>query len=303
MITEEMVSQVIESYFKIITHVCAHAIRVHIEVFGGVMCAKFPHLVLPKVFSELKQFNHSQQKLSSLFVILAHFVEYNLANEIEIPIQYAQDIIDHIMPWLSCAAGLPRSIGQYVMSILIPIVLSKEEDINPSSGHAYLSGILMYLKYNKDAQKVIPRQMGFFKEFSIANLCSVQGLKKINIDVGGEILPEHMLDLIIEVLKENTDYDNKIECNGNDDNIVISTEQVTLQTKRISFDKLQLRLENELLSRRLNSSGRMRQQVVMCASLVDKATNLAGIARTCEIFAVEELVKQFIKLKSRNWNY
>lgn len=290
MITEVMVSQVIESYFKIIAHVCAHATRVHIEVFGGVMCSKYPHLVLPKLFAELKQFNHSQQKLSSLFVILAHYVENSLANERQIPTHFAQDIIDHIIPWLSCAAGLPRSIGQYVMSILIPIVLNDEEDLIPSSGQAYLKNILTYLKYNKDAQKVIPRQMGFFKEFSIANLCCVQGLKKIKIDNGGEILPEHMLDLIVEVLKENTDNDNMIENNGIDDNIVTSSEQITLQTKRISFDQLQLRLENELLSRSLNSSGRMRQQVVMCASLVDKATNLAGIARTCEIFAVEELV-------------
>jgi tRNA G18 (ribose-2'-O)-methylase SpoU len=28
----------------------------------------------------------------------------------------------------------------------------------------------------------------------------------------------------------------------------------------------------------------------MCAALVEKATNIAGIARTCEIFAVEELI-------------
>lgn len=35
---------------------------------------------------------------------------------------------------------------------------------------------------------------------------------------------------------------------------------------------------------------RSSQELVVCASLIDKATNLAGIARTCEIFAVEELV-------------
>ena len=32
------------------------------------------------------------------------------------------------------------------------------------------------------------------------------------------------------------------------------------------------------------------QEIVVCASLIDKVTNLAGIARTCEIFAVEELI-------------
>jgi tRNA G18 (ribose-2'-O)-methylase SpoU len=34
----------------------------------------------------------------------------------------------------------------------------------------------------------------------------------------------------------------------------------------------------------------------MCATLVEKATNLAGIARTCEIFAVEELIISDIRV-------
>jgi len=295
LITEDIVDSIADKYFIIISHVCAHAIRVHMEIFGSVMLSKYPHLILPKLFQELKQFNHSQQKLSSLFVILAHFIEYAKGDDQLLTIQLAQDIIDHIIPWLSCAAGLPRSIGQLVITLLVPMVIKNKVEL--SSGDVYLVNILSYLENNKDAQKMIPRQKLFFKEFSITNLCTVKGLNKIRLDSGGEIVPDHMLDLIMEVLKENTDYENsKDDSIAADDYCITHSNEVTLQTKRISFDQLQLRLESELLSRRQNSLGRPKQQVVMCATLVEKATNIAGIARTCEIFAVEELIISDIRV-------
>ena len=49
-------------------------------------------------------------------------------------------------------------------------------------------------------------------------------------------------------------------------------------------------------SRGLNSAGRYKQSVVVCASLVDKSINLAGLSRTGEIFAIEELVVPDMKL-------
>jgi tRNA guanosine-2'-O-methyltransferase len=43
-------------------------------------------------------------------------------------------------------------------------------------------------------------------------------------------------------------------------------------------------------NRNRNSAGRQRQNIIVCASLIDKIANLGGIARTCEIFAVQELI-------------
>lgn len=296
MITEEIVIDIADKYFIIISHVCAHAIRVHMEIFGSVLLSKYPVFILPKLFRELKEFNQSQQKLSSLFVILMHFIDYAKGNDEIMTVSLAQNIIDHIMPWLSCAAGLPRSIGQLIITTLVPIVIKDQVEL--SSGHVYLVNILSYLENNKDAQKMIPRQKLFFREFSISNLCSVKGLNKIKLDNGGEIIPDHMLDLIIEVLKENTSYENSKEVIMEDhvDYPIINSNEITFQTKRISFDQLQLKLENELLSRRQNAIGRQKQQVIMCASLVEKATNIAGIVRTCEIFAVEELIISDIRV-------
>jgi tRNA G18 (ribose-2'-O)-methylase SpoU len=63
-----------------------------------------------------------------------------------------------------------------------------------------------------------------------------------------------------------------------------------LQTKRIPFNDLQLRITDSLLTRERNEVGRSRQNIIVCASLIDKITNLAGIARTCEIFSAKELI-------------
>jgi len=63
-----------------------------------------------------------------------------------------------------------------------------------------------------------------------------------------------------------------------------------LQAKITPFDELNLTLEEDALSRKRNGAGRKRQHVVVVASLIDKIANLAGIARTCEIFAVQKLI-------------
>jgi len=39
-----------------------------------------------------------------------------------------------------------------------------------------------------------------------------------------------------------------------------------------------------------NAAGRKRQSLIVCATLIDKIPNLAGLARTVEIFAAEKLV-------------
>jgi len=63
-----------------------------------------------------------------------------------------------------------------------------------------------------------------------------------------------------------------------------------LQSKIVPFDELQLAVDEDNLTRSRNGSGRERNSVVVVASLLANNINLAGIARTSEIFAVEELV-------------
>ena len=63
-----------------------------------------------------------------------------------------------------------------------------------------------------------------------------------------------------------------------------------MQTKITPFDELQLGFSEAEQSRRLNPLGRLKQSLVVCAALLDKPTNLGGLTRTCEIFAVDKLI-------------
>jgi tRNA(Leu) C34 or U34 (ribose-2'-O)-methylase TrmL len=304
LITEDLLLQVVDTYYSSLKHVMAHSIRVHMEIFGTSMVLKFRHIMLPKLFDCLKEFNHPQQTLASYYMILGYFVEAYTTSEPnpKIPILEALDkitarsIIDLLMPWLSCASGLPRSIAQMVIYMLIPIVIEINDNNDSNNDHftQYLLGIYEYLEKNSDSYKIIIRQKKFFKDYSLSTCCTVLGLMSLGCDNSGEIVPDHMLAVIVEMYKSNTAAEKTSALLSSNTVIenpaIVDTNLEIFQTKIIPFDSLRLYLEEKSLSRCRNSTGRKRQSIVICASLIDKAINLAGIARTCEIFAMEQLV-------------
>ncbi|OWY91882.1 SpoU rRNA Methylase, partial [Phytophthora megakarya] len=50
----------------------------------------------------------------------------------------------------------------------------------------------------------------------------------------------------------------------------------------------------------LNARQQPRQPIIMCASLVDKIPNLAGLARTCEIFNAQKLIVPNIRMTEQD---
>ena len=332
-VTEPLLAELLEMYFTTLTHSAGHSIRVHVELFGAAMSIKFPSVMMPRLLTALEEYNHSQQTLCSIFVILGHAVFYDpvslpsttsvSSNHTETPphistsqeelnskkiavdVVTAQDIINHLMPWMACGAGLPRSVAQLLMYSLIPIVLANnketaEKNVKYNNGEGYLRNILRYLEENRESSKGMPKQRKFFSDFNPTTHCSVMGLALIGLDGSGEVVAPHILNLLSDNLKEEVELERERKRESSRliqdlSGLAILTGAAdvttnTLQTKRVPFDELQLSLQSEALSRQQNAAGRKRQDVIICASLIDKVTNLAGIARTCEIFAVQELV-------------
>ena len=124
----------------------------------------------------------------------------------------------------------------------------------------------------------------------------------IPVDEGTEANPPLLVDFlkkcIEEVTLESRQCDipcwKQIESLINEDEIVINDEatidELNLQRKIIPLDSLHLSLLEYVKSRHMNAAGRGRQQLIVCASLIDKTPNLAGLARTGEIFAIDRLV-------------
>ena len=200
----------------------------------------------------------------------------------------AKAIVGHLLPWMACGAGLPRTIAQLLMHSLIPIVLSATEESCQSqsdvyTGHAYLKSIMQYLELNRDSSKGMPKQRKFFTEFHPFRQCSVRGLTLLGLDNTGEIVAPHILTFLADALKAEAVIEREQskstdlmvpQCIADDE--TITSTATTLQTKIVPFDDLQLNLESEALSRQQNAAGRKRQDVVVCASLIDKEIGRAS---------------------------
>lgn len=156
------------------------------------------------------------------------------------------------------------------------------------------------------------KQQSFFDTYDVDSVCSFEGLLTIPVDEGDEADPVHMIDVIKECLaeayKEAHDEDapiwkqmedllleagktNQFETQNDDsDDLHDETELVNFQRKILPIDALDLGIKSFLEQKKLNAAGKKKQNLIVCASLIDKVPNLAGLARTSEIFSASTLV-------------
>jgi tRNA guanosine-2'-O-methyltransferase len=181
-----------------------------------------------------------------------------------------------------------------------------------------LCDIARFLNENKETVKLRKKQISFFDTYDLDSKCSVSGILSIPMDHWGEHIPEHILEILSQAIKGNlleediepvgVSYTEPMNQQPPSSTPSITIEEVAVsssskgqdnnfQTKLIPFDELQLTVESLLSStQQRNIRNIPRQGIVVCASLIDKITNLAGIVRTCEIFALEELIISDLKV-------
>ncbi len=289
-ISEAAAESIVDNYFTILTHICVPSIRVHLEIFGAALVTRFTSVALPRVLRELANFSHVYQVLSSYFIILGHYVLQAISNNMDSLAPSAIiEIINILIPWLSCASGISRSTAQMIVIELIPHI-TKEMAGSLHMTYDALQKLRVFTHENKDARKMHTKNMNFFEEMKLSTRCSVKGLMSLNVDYYGELTTTHVLDGIIDALKAESLFSNDVVdvVTKSDDTAAIALD--IFQTKRIPFNDLKLFVSDDLASKSRNLGTIQRQSVIVCASLVGKSTNLAGIARTCEIFAVEAMV-------------
>jgi tRNA guanosine-2'-O-methyltransferase len=140
----------------------------------------------------------------------------------------------------------------------------------------------------------------------VDTVCTPEGVFAIPVDESHEANPVHMIDIIKECLQDVYDEGNldraplwkQIEVASNrspnhadEESLSASgNECVNFQRKIIPIDELNLALDEMGEQKHRNLSGRIKQNLIVCATLIDKVPNLGGLARTCEIFAVDRLV-------------
>lgn len=208
--------------------------------------------------------------------------------------------------------GFSRAIAQLLVHKLIPLVVDISSDystVDKCKDDAVLASMYSFLESNSEMARLRAKQVNFFDSYDVDGACSLQGLLSISVDDGEEASPTHLVDAIkqclVEVYSELHEEDAPLwkqmealsmndemtsSANKEEDQTHEETELVNFQRKILPVDLLDLSIQSMKDQKLYNAAGKRKQNLIICATLVDKVPNLAGLARTAEIFAASTLV-------------
>ena len=230
------------------------------------------------------------------------------------------------LPWLSSTQGFSRAIAQLLCHSLIPQVvdvsveLDKADEDNRLKDESVLRSVYTFLEENSDMSRLRKKQEDFFQTYDVDSVTTLGGLLSIPVGDGEEANPEHKIDAIKECLAETYDEaheedapvwkqmedllinaDCKQESEGEENGGIEDEAQlVNFQRKILPIDALDLAIRSINEQHLHNAAGKQKQKLVVCATLVDKVPNLAGLARTCEIFSASTLVMPNVQIRKQD---
>ena len=316
-VTEDIADSVCENLFECIGQNLHGGIRYFVEAFAIQFARRHPTVFGRKLVKEIRRTDLSLQNVSSLLIVAGNIIvgrykddfltKINTDDETVVDLK---EILAGAIPWLSSTQGFTRAISQLLVHKLVPLVIdvndSKEISLNDSDW--YLKTNYQFLDDNPEMKRLRKKQSRFFDQYDVDEMCSAKALLQLEVDEGSEANPDHAVDAIKKCLEQvyQESHENETpmwkqvadmmeesskesSANGND-TATQDDELVSFQRKIIPLDSLELDLEASRDARLKNARGRKKQQLVVCASLVDKVPNLGGLARTSEIFAAERLV-------------
>jgi tRNA guanosine-2'-O-methyltransferase len=193
---------------------------------------------------------------------------------------------------------------------MVPLVL----DVSTLKKESYsidddgvLRLIYNFLEENREMARLRRKQTKFFEAYQVESVCTPKGVLGIQVDESDEADPAQLVDVMKQTLIDVYDETHGLEApdwkqmeaiveaqskegnEGHDSNDSAGAV-VNFQRKIIPLDALNLAMESQREIKLRNAAGQRKQQLIVCASLIDKVPNLAGLARTAEIFAADRLV-------------
>lgn len=321
-VTDEIAEEVCDRVYLIMSRNLHGQIRYFIEMFS-IMCHRaHQKLFLDRYLTEVQRYDLTLQQVSSLMIIGGNIIVGRYSDEFFKCFQdeEATNLIFHkvlagTLPWLSSTQGFARAIAQLLVHKLATYVIDVNKvDAKAGDDGWYLQTIYNFLDKNPEMIRIRKKQMKFFHRYDTDVVCTPESVLSFPVDVGNEADPPHMIRLIKKCLEEayeeaqenNPDWKQAKGLIGHaeaavaDDNAQgDDSALVDFQRKIVPFDSLNLALEETLKRNQKNAAGRARQDLIICASLIDKVPNLGGLTRTAEIFAANRLVipdKKVVKM-------
>jgi hypothetical protein len=314
-VTADIAADVCDRAFDAMSHNLHWQIRYFLESFAIQFARRHPSIFGRKLVTEIRRRDLSLQHISSLMIIAGNLIvgrykddffrEYENGGQ---QVVNLNKILAGVIPWLSSTQGFTRAISQLLVHKLIPLVIQIEDidDSDDEGSDWFLKSIYLFLDQSPEMKRLRKKQSKFFDGYNVDDACSPESLLCLEVDDGAEANPEHMIDAIKKCLEqvylEAREHEAPMWKQVADmlerdkptallqDFLGSETELVNFQRKIIPLDSLELDFEESRQKRLRNALGQKKQQLVVCASLIEKVPNLAGLARTSEIFAVARLV-------------
>ena len=283
--------------------------RFFLEVFTIQCSRRHPHVFGKVLCKNLSRPDLHLQMVASLMIVTGHlvvgrykkdFLPFTTHRQADSPISLDQ-LLAGCIPWLSSTQGFSRAIAQLLVHALIPMTIDVTK-ASSDKNNWFLPSVYNFLEANTEMKRLRKKQSKFFDNMDTDLYCTLDGCLSVAVDDVGEAIPKHMTEIIkkalADVYKESHGDDaptwKQVQemAEETEEKFFPSTDesQVNFQRKIIPLDALNIALEEHREKRLRNLAGRRRQPLIVCASLVDKVPNLAGLARTSEIFAADRLV-------------
>ncbi len=336
-VTEDIASDVATRVYHAMSFTMHGQIRYFVEVFT-IQCTRLHPMVFgQKYIQEIGRNDLSLQHISSLMIIGGNLTagQYSSSffqSSVDATTRM-KEVLCGILPWLSSTQSFSRAIAQLLCHKLIPLVVNVNVDSSantrtndPVKDASVLRSIYFFLENNTEMTRLRSKQQLFFDAYDVDNACSFEGILSIPVDEGEEANPTYMVDIIKDCLadiyqeahEEDAPVWKQMEdllleavdniANGHDDDgggggggqINDTEELVNFQRKILPIDALDLGIRSYHEQKLFNAAGKKKQCLIVCASLIDKVPNLAGLARTCEIFSAQTLVLPNLLVKKQD---
>ncbi|TYZ67219.1 hypothetical protein PybrP1_005555 [[Pythium] brassicae (nom. inval.)] len=278
----------------------------------------------------LADFNLTPQVGASLLLVAAYALHHRVDAPLASDHDLCALLVRAVLPWLHAAHGHTRILVQFLLATVLPRYLSQLEqpssqsqEAPPTEGAvdvAFLRQTARFLSQNKEAKRMHRRQRQQLAKFRPESACSLLGvLSSAAVSDGLELLPSDdalafgeqfkaaMAALFAQFQREHallapvaaSPPSPLASRSAAGVGAGATPAALSLNVQR-KIDRSAILLDESVLPVAMQERGEVvaalaarqsrRQPVILCASLVDKVPNLAGLARTCEVFNAQALV-------------
>ncbi|DBA05398.1 TPA: hypothetical protein N0F65_007560 [Lagenidium giganteum] len=300
------------------------SVRFYMEVVAMRAVIRFPSETIEVyVVPMMKNYNLMPQIAVSLLFVCGYAVQNRLGGLMdEEDNKICRMLVDSMLPWLNSSHGHTRVLVQYLVGMLLPPYLHKANlAASDDMSTKFVRQMASFLCENKDCKRMYRRQTYQLSNFRPEYESSMLGLltsAKFNEFL--ELFPKEsavsftvqlkdtMNELYAQFQREHFSDDMASKLahkKSQEDGSAQATDgmnaslnvQRKIDTSAILLDESVLPVAmRERTELDLNIRQKKRQQIIMCATLVDKTPNLAGLARTCEIFNAQKLILPNIRV-------